>query len=414
VLPAATPTGTGTLTVTYNGTASAPAAIKVVPSALGINTYNGSGVATDAAGNLITYSNSAFPGETLTLWTTGLGADPADSDTIYAATPHSVNVPLRIYVGGVEAAILYQGSAGYPGVNQINLTIPQSVPTGCFVSLVAVIGNMLNHVVTLPINNGGGACFEALTGLTGNQVSPPGGQTLRTGLVTLGVTNSPGSGGVRSVTNYADAAFEKYTGLYAPSTNLVSPGGCIVRDLTPPPIPGITGLDPGTITLTGPGLSVTLASQFGIKGAFYAPLAAGAIPQSGGTFTFNGSGGADVGSFTSTITFSPLLTWTNTSAAATIDRTQDLRVTWTGGNPGTYVYIGGTSLIPPTTIVAYTCLAPVDAGQFTVPSYILLALPPGNGGTSLQNFFYSSLPATGLDIGLAAGGTSFSVASAYK
>jgi uncharacterized protein (TIGR03437 family) len=415
VLPAATPTGTGTLTVAYNGATSAPTAIKVVPSALGINTYNGSGVATDAAGNLITYSHSAFPGETLTLWTTGLGADPADSDSIYAAMPHSVNVPLHIYIGGVEASILYQGSAGYPGVNQINLTIPQSAPTGCFVSLVAVIGGMLNHVVTLPVNNGGGACFEALTGLTGNQVSPPGGQTLRAGLVSIGVTNSPGSGGVRSVTNYADAAFEKYTGLYAPSNSSVSPGGCIVRDLTPVPIPGITGLDPGTITLTGPnGLSMTLASQFGIKGAFYANLAAGAIPQSGGAFTFSGSGGADVGAFTATINFSPLLTWTNSSAAATIDRTQDLRVTWTGGNPGTYVYIGGTSVIPPTTIAAYTCLAAVDAGQFTVPSYILSALPAGNGGTSVQNVLYSTLSASGIDIGLALGGSFFSASSVYK
>jgi hypothetical protein len=322
---------------------------------------------------------------------------------------------LHIYVGGVEASILYQGSAGYPGVNQINLTIPQPAPTGCFVSLVAVIGSMLNHVVTLPINNGGGACFEALTGLTGNQVSPPGGQTLRAGLVALGVTNSPGSGGTRSVTNYADAAFEKYTGLYAPSTDLVSPGGCIVRDLTPVPIPGITGLDPGTITLTGPnGLSMTLASQFGIKGAFYANLAVGAIPQSGGSFTFTGSGGADVGPFTATINLSPLLAWTNTSAAATIDRTQGLLLTWTGGNPGTYVYIGGTSLSTPTLGVGYTCLAPVDAGQFTVPSYILSALPAGNGGTSLQNVLYSTLSASGLDVGLALGGSSFSTSSVYK
>jgi hypothetical protein len=157
---------------------------------------------------------------------------------------------------------------------------------------------------------------------------------------------------------------------------------------------------------------VTLASQFG--SAFYANLAAGAIPQSGGTFTFKGSGGADVGPFTVTINLSPLLTWTNTSAAATIDRTQDLRVPWTGGNPGTYVYIGGTSLIPPTTIAAYTCLAPVDAGQFTVPSYILSALPAGNGGTSLQNVLYSTLSASGLDVGLALGGSSFSTSSVYK
>jgi hypothetical protein len=39
VLPAATPAGLGTLTVTYRGATSAPAPILVVPSAVGINNY---------------------------------------------------------------------------------------------------------------------------------------------------------------------------------------------------------------------------------------------------------------------------------------------------------------------------------------------------------------------------------------
>ena len=141
VLPAATPVGTGTLTVNYRGANSAPAPIQVVASAVGINEFNqipiplgvfntniDLGVATDnITGALLSFTNSGAPGEIITLWTTGLGADPADSDTTYSSTPHSVNTPLQIYVGGVLATILYQGSAGYPGVNQINLTIPASV-----------------------------------------------------------------------------------------------------------------------------------------------------------------------------------------------------------------------------------------------------------------------------------------------
>jgi uncharacterized protein (TIGR03437 family) len=418
VLPASTPVGTGTLTVTYNGVASNAAPIQVVPSALGINTYyTNSGVATDAStGALLTYTNSGKPDQTITLWATGLGADPADSDTTYTLKPHSVNTPLQIYIGGVLAKIGYHGASPYPGVNQINLTIPASVPNGCWISLAAVAGGVVSNTVTLPINKGGGACIDAQTGLNGNQISPAGGQTLRTGLVALIQTNSPRKDGTRNISSSADAAFEKYTGIYTP-TNSVSPGGCIVNNLTPVTIGGITGLAPGTITLTGPsGAPVTLASQFGIKGAFYAILPTGAIPQTGGTFTFKGSGGADVGPFTSTITFSnPLLTWTNQSAAATIDRTQGLQVTWTGGNPGTYVVITGTStsLTPPVT-GAYTCLASVDDGQFTVPSYILSALPAGNGGTLLQNNVYSALSATGLDIAVALGNVSFSAASAYK
>ncbi len=60
VLPASTPVGTGTITVTYNNTPSNAAPITVVPTALGINTYyTNSGVATDAStGAILTYTNS--------------------------------------------------------------------------------------------------------------------------------------------------------------------------------------------------------------------------------------------------------------------------------------------------------------------------------------------------------------------
>src|SRR5262249_54207249 len=155
-----------TLTVSYNGNTSLPAPIQVVASAVGINIYNvNTGVATDAlSGALLTFTNSGSPGQIITLWTTGLGADPNDSDTTFTTTPSSINTPLRIYIGGVQAAISYQGASGFPGVNQINVTIPQTVPSGCWVSLVAVTGNVVSNSATLPINNGGGACVDALTG----------------------------------------------------------------------------------------------------------------------------------------------------------------------------------------------------------------------------------------------------------
>jgi uncharacterized protein (TIGR03437 family) len=409
VLPAATPVGNGTLTVTYRGQTSAPALIQVVPAALGINSYSvNSGVATDAvSGALITTTTSASPGQTIILWTTGLGADPGDSDTTFASAPHSVNTPLQIYIGGVLAGILYQGSAGYPGVDQINLTIPSTAPTGCWVAVVAVTGSVISNVVTLPINNGGGACVDVVTGLNGNQVSPTGNQTLKTGVVTLVHTVSPGNAGT---TSSANAAFEKYTGLYNPGKSL-SPGGCTVGPIVGAPVPSVTGLDAGTITLTGPnGLALTMGATLGIKGLFTANLGANGIASTGGAFTVNGSGGADVGPFTVTITLAnPLLTMTSQSGA-TIDRTQGMPVTWTGGNPGTYVYITGVSTsLPGLGIQAgFTCLVSVDAKQFTVPPAILLGLPPGSGGVGMQNTFFSSLSASGLDVGEAVGSVSYS------
>src|SRR5581483_78614 len=203
------PVGTGTLTVPYNNSASNAAPIVVVPTALGINTYyTNSGVATDAlTGAVLTYTNSGTPGQNIVLWTTGLGADTADSDTIFTSTPHAVNTPLKIYIGGMPATVLYQGSAGYPGVNQINVTIPASAPNGCWISLAAVSGGLLSNVATLPINNGGGACYDPVNGLHGNQIAPPGQQTLRTGLVAFSQTTSAKD----VVSTDADAAFESYT-----------------------------------------------------------------------------------------------------------------------------------------------------------------------------------------------------------
>ena len=417
VLPARTPIGTGTITVTHGGVASAPSPIQVVPAAVGFNMYNGKlAVATDGAtGSLITFTNSATPGQAIVLWATGLGSDPADSDSVFSSSPNAVNTAMELYVGGVRATILYQGSAGYPGVNQINISIPNGVPAGCWIPVAAVTGTVVSNVVTIPINPGGGVCLDSQTGLNGTQIAPPGTQTIRTGLVSLVQADNLNSRGERTVSSNANGAFQRYAGIYQP-TNSVSSGGCILNDLTPGPLPAFTGLDAGTITVTSPsGNTVTLASQAGLRGAFFASLPAGFLSSAGGTFMFRGSGGGDVGSFMTMLTLSnPLLTWTNASAAAAIDRTRGLLVTWSGGNAGSFVFITGTSVVPGTTNAAgYTCVAPVEARQFTVPSYILLGLPLGAGGTEIQNYVTAPLTASGLDIAMGVGVVAYSVPSSY-
>lgn len=415
VLPASTPVGVGTFTVTYRGQTSAPAPIEVVPTALGINTYNGDlGVATDAVtGALLTYSNSASPGQAIILWSTGLGANPADSDSVFTSTPHSVGTPLQIYIGGIPAAILYQGSAGYPGVNQINVTVPDSAPTGCWVSLAAISGTVVSNIVTIPINRGGGACLDQQSGVNGNQISPSGAQTFRTGLVSLIQAHTVNRNGAPMVANSANGAFIRYTGLYAPNRAL-SPGGCLVNPATPP-IPGVSPLRAGIITMSGPAGTQTLGSALGINGQFFANLAAAAIPSTGGTFTFNGGGGTDVGPFTTTLTLAnPLLTWTNQAAAANIDRAQGFPVTWSGGNPGSYVYISGGATSAAGVLGTYLCMAPADARQFTVPAYVLLGIPEGSGGAVVQNTISSTFSASGLDLTNAIADVSFSTAATYR
>ncbi len=138
VLPSGTPTGTATITVTYNNATSNAFQFQVVPSALGLNTYYGTGtglvIAVNAvSGTIYGYTNSAKPGDTIILFGSGLGADTNDSDTVYTSSPHPVSTPLQIYFGGVAGTVAYGGSSGYPGYDQINVVVPANAPTGCYV-----------------------------------------------------------------------------------------------------------------------------------------------------------------------------------------------------------------------------------------------------------------------------------------
>ncbi len=415
VLPAATPVGTGTLTVTYNGATSAAAAIQVVASAVGFNHFDqipipdgvtninvDIAVATDnSTGALLTFTNSGTPGQIIVLWATGLGADPADSDTAFSSSPHAVNTPLQIYIGGVLAHIYYQGSAGYPGVTQIDVAIPDSPVIGCYVPLAAVTGTVISNVVMLPIHPGGGACVEDQgVQMTGDQILKETQDVIKAGGLSLIQTNVTDASGT-TVTNSAGAAFVKDSGLLTGATGrsgIISPGGCAVG----PYLPGagklsITGLDAGTVSLTGPaGLDVTFSPGL-IMGTSGATLAANQIPPSGGTYTFTGTGGADVGPFIASVTLTnPLFVWTNENAVATVDRTQPLTFTWTGGNPGTFITLSG-GLTKSGLTIAYSCRILVDPGQFTVPAYILLGIPAGSGSALMQQQVFAPLSATGLD-----------------
>lgn len=65
------------------------------------------------------------------------------------------------------------------------------------------------------------------------------------------------------------------------------------------------------------------------------------------------------------------------------------------------------------TVVGYSCRARVEAGQFTVPPYILLALPNGRGSTQVQNLIFQPFSASGLDLATAAATIDYSVVSTY-
>ncbi len=404
VLPAATPTGNGTLTVKYLGQ-SASAPITVLQSALGFDTLYGSGtglgVATpNGSATPYNYNNSASPGDLIVLWGSGLGGNTADSDTVFTSTPNKVNVPLTIYIGGVQANILYQGDSGYPGVNQIDVTVPLNVQPGCGVAVVANSGGIVSNTITLPVNPGGGACSDSALGVNGSQLLTLGGKaTYRSGSVTL--IQETSNGVTQSV---AEGDFETQQGSDSASgVGFVSVGNCIVQPSTDTSSNFVpTALDAGTLTITGAAGSQTVTERS--VGTYSLRLPVGFVPAAGGTFTFAASGGttpgASVGAFSATLNFNTPLVWSNMSSIAVINRGQGQNITWTGGSTGSFVIIQGSSDSGVDVGVGFTCFAPVSSGQFLIPSYVLAALPAGAGSlqvgseTAIQTF-----SASGLDYG---------------
>jgi uncharacterized protein (TIGR03437 family) len=430
VLPSSTPIGTGTVTVTYNRASSPPAPITVLQSALGFDTLYGTGtglgVATDnSTGAIFNYGNCAAPGQTIVLWGSGLGADPADSDTTFTSAPHPVNVPLQIYVGGIQAVIEYQGASGYPGVNQIDVTIPQEVQPGCAVAVAAVSGSITSNTITLPLNPGGGVCSDSILGLTGSQLQALNSETnYNSGAVYVSQATSSSE-----TTNSAGGSFEKVQGKQLASGNgLASPGSCIVNATTTPtsvPVFTSTLLDAGTLSVAGPAGTQSVpkaqnTTATGPTGSYSAGLPAGFIPATGGSFTFMATGGttagASVGAFTTTLNFSDPLVWSNMDSITAVNRAQGVAVTWSGGSSNTDVIIKGSSTSAGAGVtVSFLCSASAATGQFVVPSYILDALPAGSGSLSVEGeTALQSFSATGLDYGTVYGITSGMIAVPFN
>ena len=130
-----------------------------------------------------------------------------------------------------------------------------------------------------------------------------------------------------------------------------------------------------------------------------------------GAYTLdNGAGGADVKGFTATFTIpSDHPSWTGQDTLTNVPRSQDMTIAWSGSGP---VAIFGNSQDSTAGLGAqFVCVAgDADNGSFTVPAWVLSALPPsglatdipaplgflaiGATGTSVSRF-----QAPGIDIG---------------
>ena len=186
LLPSNTPTGAGSFTVTYNGQTSAAVGHGITASNVGILTLDSSGQgpaiitypdyglvsAAKAAncGGPNTACGAANPGDTLTLWGTGLGPVTGDDASGAGLGQNMPNIPLTVWLGGVQAPVSYQGRSGCcVGLDQVVFTVPNNVPTGCAVPLVVQVGtttNTVSNTAVLPVANGRRDCTPSNSAFT--------------------------------------------------------------------------------------------------------------------------------------------------------------------------------------------------------------------------------------------------------
>jgi len=432
ILPSATQVGTGTITVTNNGATSAAAPIQVVQSAFGILTLNqdGTGMASvfDVNNNLLGVTSAANPGDIITLWGTGLG--PVTGDETLAQAQTNLSLPIEVDIGGIAANVQYHGRSQYPGLDQINVAVPAGV-SGCAVSVAVVTGSYGSNFATIPVAASGRTCTDPMLGLAAGQlqsiVSKGAYSAGAISLVKTSVTTPGGIGegghpipGVTTTHENGVASYDKVSVSplfdFSALAQAVSVGSCTAFGSAGSTVSIPTGIAPATlnagpiINVTGPAGAQTMAYA---NGAYSVQFSVDFVTA--GTYMFNnGAGGPDVGPFSTQLTVPAPLTWSNITSIFSIDRSIGVTVTWTGGDPSTYVTVSGLSLGGGAgggqSLYGYfTCAVPVSAGTFTVPATVLQALPPSivvegvsnstlsvNNSTAPQTFMPSN---PGIDYG---------------
>lgn len=442
VLPSNTPTGDGTLTVTVNGTASAPFDITVIDSSFGAFAWNaagtGPGIVQDTSYVLLTPYHTTKPGDYVTLWGTGLG--PVDAATEATAPPTITNLcsspsscPVTVWVAGQQASIYYAGRSGYTAVDQIVFQIPQGVQ-GCYVQVAVQTGPVVSNFTSISVDPNGATCQDA-DGINYSDLPSTGANVLAVSLLSnyldlninllgnLPWDNDTVSGQIGTFSPYVLSAFQGFA--LAPSV-----GNCTVLPFLqyPPPSDPAAGyatfLDAGgSFTVSGPNGAATIVKSTNTSGNPVGyrgqegtdPVVGGETVQeliagcpasrtdncvpfflsptfaiSSGTYTINGSGGPDVGAFSGSVTVSPSTAsfqWTNQASitGANIPRNAPLTITWSGGDPNGFVDI---------TAVSSTLLSGASPAADT-PGILVECMAPASAGQfTIPTYVLQSLPST--------------------
>jgi uncharacterized protein (TIGR03437 family) len=400
VMPSNAPLGWVSLRVIYNNARSNPSPVYIVNDSVGVFSSAGTGIGPGAINNFATaasqppnsLTNSAKPGQVVTMFATGLG--PISAPDNQAPPAGTLATPVEVWVGGIPASVSYSGrSPCCSGLDQIAFTVPANGPHGCWVPVeVRTSHATAGNFVSMAIDPKGAACSDPSNPLSASIVK--GGSIGILSLSRMAAHQDVGvSAPVDLTGDFVNYSTTKQTGgpfAFVPWVSTPPPGTCTVY-------PGISDfMDTGAVpadnaltsplsagtqlTISGPGGKQVVSFQNGMSAVLGSFLPQHSYPNrlflQPGSYQISSDGAGDVGPVQASITVPNPVTWTNRDTTTNVSRSQPLTVSWSGGGSNqTMALLGVSSDLPSSSSAMFFCMASPGATSITVPPEVLSAVP---------------------------------------
>jgi hypothetical protein len=332
-------------------------------------------VAPDGSVSVNSASNSAAPGDYITLFGVGLGTylpshqPPPDGSAVSTADPFSAGP--AVFLDALEDAIVYDLAQPHQtgfliptyagaaptlvGVHQVNFQVPQGTRNGCAVPLT-INAFQLSPTVSIAVNTSRGPCAD-----------PP---AQSYGDVTFVKTIASGTSS-DGVTEQFAAVFPSGPALQQPPALTVSPGTSMFASNVVPSgrtcsVAGYQSLSVGTLQIgtVGRGVVSIPPTNQGGQVSYRQELPSGSIVP--GQLTVSTQGGAPV-TFQETLTVGSPIQIQNPPAPGNLSAGDHPAIHWTGGSADEVVRLTLGSDVPQINGNYALATARGDAGVLAIP-----------------------------------------------